>query len=141
MGSVDKSPEMKGLHIRNIEKTLSRDPRVIFAYLYGSFADHGDSRDIDIAIYAKPGSNPSLLAVELKIALSESTGLAPDLFDIKIINGLLEHGDLFSLLFLKRLFEGHRVLADKDYDLRTGFMEGYNIKYRECEGLFDEVLT
>ena len=137
---MDKNSEIKGLHIRNLEETLSRDPRVIFAYLYGSFTDLGDSRDVDIAVYAKPGSNPLLLSAELKIALSESTGLAPDLFDIKIINGLLEHGDLFSLLFLKRLFESHRVLADKDYDLRTGFLEGYNIKYRECEGLFDEVL-
>jgi predicted nucleotidyltransferase len=138
---MDKNSEIKGLHIRNIEETLSRDPRVIFAYLYGSFTDQGDSRDVDIAVYAKPGSSPLLLSAELKIALSESTGLAPDLFDIKIINGLLEHGDLFSLLFLKRLFESHKVLADKDYDLRTGFLEGYNIKYRECEGLFDEILT
>ena len=62
------------------------------------------------------------------------------MFDVRVINELLEHGDLFALCYLQRVFEKNHLLVDKDVDRRTDFIEQYNLKYRECEGLLDEVL-
>jgi hypothetical protein len=33
------------------------------------------------------------------------------------------------------------ALSEHDIDRRGGFIEGFGMKYRECEGLIDEVLA
>lgn len=113
---------------------------MVFAYLYGSFGCSEQYNDLDIAVYSKEGSDPFQVSSDLKVALHEATGASPDFYDIRVINDLLEKGDLFSLIFLKYLLEKNQVLVDKDFDLRTDFLEKYSMKYRSCEGLLDEVL-
>lgn len=127
---------------RLIQQSLSEDPRVVFAYFHGS-ALSGDetARDIDIAVYALERLNPYELSADLKIALHRKTGLAPDVFDVQVINNILEEGDLFGLLFLKNMFARNALLVDKAPEIRTDFIERYGMKYRECEGLIGEVLS
>jgi len=119
---------------------LSQEERVRFAYLYGSFVSEGGGHDIDIAVFASQSSDPHGLSADLKHDLFKETGLSPDIFDVRIINEIVEHGDLFSLLYLKSVLEGGRLLEDKDPDLRAAFLERYGLKYRECEGLIQEAL-
>ena len=126
---------------QSMTHVLLSDDRVIFAYLYGSSIAAQEYNDIDIAVYAKPDCNPFLLSADIKIALSEVTDIAPDVFDVRIINHLLETGDIFALLYLKEVLENGNLLIDKDNDLRTDFIEAYGMKYRECEGLIAEVLS
>ena len=82
-----------------------------------------------------------MLAVDLKIALYQATGLSADMFDIRVINGILEKGDLFGLLYLKNIFSEGRLIVDKDPEVRTDMIDRYGFKYRECEGLITELMS
>jgi predicted nucleotidyltransferase len=126
--------------LKAIQTVLLENPVIVFAYLYGSAKDADVFHDIDIAVYAKKDSDPFGLSADIKIALSEKTGVPPDRFDVRVINHLLEKGDLFSLLYLKDVLKEGIVLADRDFSQRTNFIEAFGMKYRECEGLIAEVL-
>ena len=126
--------------IDKIGKTLQKNANVIFAYLYGSFTKAEKFRDIDIAVYTADESDTLSIVADLKISLSRETGIPPDFFDIQTINRIPENGDLFALLYLKRIFEENVLLADKNFYTRAEFIEKYGMKYRECEGLIVEVL-
>ena len=131
---------MESLNIEIIKDTLKKDKRVVFAYLYGSYAEGNDFKDIDIAVYSMKGDDPFQVSADLKVALYENTGIYPDFFDVRIINHLIDQGDLFSLLYIKKILETNKLLVDRDVALRTDFIESYSMKYRECEGLIDEVI-
>jgi predicted nucleotidyltransferase len=128
-------------NVKAIRAVLDENPLVVFAYLYGSFKDSDKYNDIDIAVYSKEASNPLSLSADLKISLSEKTGRPPDRFDVRVINHLLEKGDLFSLLYLRDVLNGGILLADHDFPKRAAFIEAFGMKYRECEGLIAEVLA
>jgi len=123
-----------------LKQVLNQDDRVLFAYLYGSTAEGGTGNDVDIAVYARPGVDPHLLGADLRIALSEPTGLSPEAFDVRVVNRVAREGDVFDLLYLQRVFSANRLLVDKDPDVRADFLECYATRYRECEGLIQEVL-
>lgn len=127
--------------LENIKTVLSRNPAVVFAYLYGSAKDSDVCNDIDIAVYAEESADPLSLSADLKIELSGSTGRPPDEFDVRVINHLLDKGDLFSFLYLRDVMNDSLMLADRDFDRRAEFIEAFGMKYRECEGLFAEVLA
>jgi predicted nucleotidyltransferase len=129
------TPETHGL----IAAVLSKDERVLFAYLYGSFGETGKGNDIDIAIYAKE-TDFHKLSADLKIALYQETGISADRFDIQILNGLLENGDIFSLLYLKNILTTNLILVDRNRAVRTDFVDRYGTRFRECEGLMQELL-
>ena len=94
--------------------------------------------DIDIAVFSTLDSDPFRLSIDLKIALSEKTGINPDIFDIRVINHLLKKGDLFSLLYLRDVLGQGDLLIDNDFSQRASFIESFSMKYRECEGLIAE---
>jgi predicted nucleotidyltransferase len=127
--------------LNTIRSVLAQNPSVVFAYLYGSSPESDLYNDIDIAVYSKDDSPPMSLSVDLKIALSEKTGNAPDQFDVRIVNYLLPKGDLFALLYLKDVLNRGRLLVDNDFQKRASFLEAFGMKYRECEGLIAEVLA
>jgi predicted nucleotidyltransferase len=127
--------------LNTIRSVLAQNPSVVFAYLYGSSQESDLYNDIDIAVYSKDDSPPMSLSVDLKIALSEKTGNAPDQFDVRIVNHLLQKGDLFALLYLKDVLNSGRLLVDNDFQKRASFLEAFGMKYRECEGLIAEVLA
>ena len=125
--------------IEDIIDALSHDEKIIFAYCYGSFTCSLDYKDIDLAVFLSPESVSSTLPLDISIMLNEHTGISPDFFDVKIINELLEKGDIFSLLYLKNVFMADTLLLDRDFSVRADFIEKYSMKYRECEGLFGEI--
>lgn len=131
---------MEKVNLDTVRDILAKDERVIFVYIYGSYVEGKNFRDMDIAVYSKDGCDSSCLSVDLKIALGEHTGNPPDFFDIRVINGLLDSDDVFSLIYLRRIFDTNMLLLDKNFDIRANFIESYSMKYRACEGLMDEVL-
>ena len=129
---------MQADHLKAIKQSLRQNPSVVFAYLYGSSKDSEVYNDIDIAVFSTLDSDPLRLSVDLKIALSEKTGMNPDTFDVRVINHLLRKGDLFSLLYLRDVLVQGEFLLDNDFSQRASFLEAFSMKYRECEGLIAE---
>lgn len=125
----------------SIAAVLSEDSRVFFAFLYGSTVESAQGNDIDIAVYAAPDSDFHQLSADLKVALHKRTGLSPDAFDVRVLNGLAERGDIFGLLYLKNVLTHNRLLIDRNPDARTEFLEHYGRRFRECEGFMREVLV
>jgi predicted nucleotidyltransferase len=132
---------MKSDLLNIIIQTLENNSYVIFAYLYGSAVDCDIYNDIDIAIYATNYENPFIISSDLKYELYKQTGIPADIFDIQIINDIPHKGNLFSLLYLKNIFDKGMLIVDKNPIVRADFMEQYSFKYRECEGLIAEVLS
>ena len=124
-----------------VTKVLAKDDRVIFAYLYGSMVCEGAGNDIDVAVFPEGQADGYSLAMDLKIDLHKATGIPPDTFDVRVIGDLIETGDLFALLYLRNVLEGGRILVDKAPEIRANFLERYGLKFRECEGLIQEVLA
>lgn len=124
-----------------IRQVLAANPAVVFAYLYGSCLDSDSYQDIDIAVFATPESDPLRLPIDLRISLARKTELNPDKFDIRIINHLLEKGDMFALLYLRDVLNRGRLLVDNRFEVRAAFVESFGMKYRLCEGLIAEVLA
>jgi len=124
-----------------IRTVLAKDASIVFAYIYGSSKDSDVYNDIDIAVYSTDDSAPLRLSADLKIALSEKTDRAPDRYDVRVINHLLQKGDLFALLYLREVLSCGTLLTDNDFKLRSDFIEAFGMKYRECEGLIAEVLA
>jgi predicted nucleotidyltransferase len=124
--------------LKTIKEILDKNPSVVFAYFYGSSKDSVTYNDIDIAVFSTLHSDPFRLSIDLKIALSEKTGINPDMFDIRVINHLLRKGDLFSLLYLRDVLGRGDLLIDNDFSQRASFIESFSMKYRECEGLIAE---
>jgi predicted nucleotidyltransferase len=133
--------DMRPNELSPIRTVLAANPAVVFSYLYGSAKDSDAYRDIDVAVYSIDGCDPLRLSADLKLDLSASTGRPPDQFDVRVINHLLEKGDLFALVYLKDVLNDGILLADRDFMLRAEFIEAFGMKYRECEGLIAEVLA
>jgi predicted nucleotidyltransferase len=127
--------------INSIIETLENEDRVLFAYLYGSTAAREKGNDIDIAIFSITGVDPHKLSSDLKVNLHKKTGIAPDNFDVRILNTLVERGDIFGLLFLRNVLKEDRILVDKNTKVRGDFLELNGTRFRECEGLMQEVLA
>ena len=127
--------------IDTINTAMCENERVLFAYVYGSYAESGRGNDIDIAVYAAEGEDIFKLSTDLKVALHEETGLSPDHFDVRILNGLAEHGNIFALLYLQNVLNGQRLFLNRDPNAHADFLEHYGTRYRECEGLMQELLS
>ena len=125
-------------HLKAIKQILAQNPSVVFAYFYGSSKDSEVYNDVDIAVFSTLDIDPLRLSVNLKIALSEKTGINPNLFDVRVINHLLSKGDLFSLLYLRDVLSRGELLLDNNFSQRTSFIEAFSMKCRECEGLIAE---
>jgi uncharacterized protein len=124
-----------------IVKVLSENKQVVFAYLYGSFLHGYRGNDIDIGIYSQADEDPYRLSADLKIELHYRTNLIPDFFDIRVLNGFDKQCNVFDLLFLNNILENGLLLINKDPGIHADFLERYGTRFRECEGLIQEVLA
>jgi predicted nucleotidyltransferase len=126
--------------LTDIKEVLKKDRRVVFAYLYGSMLKRDESKDIDIAVFSRRDVPSHKLSADLKVALYHRTGVPADVFDIRVINDIINTGDLFGLIFLKNILSENILLVDRSFNLRANFLELYGMRFRECEGLIAEVL-
>ncbi|MEW6441458.1 MAG: nucleotidyltransferase domain-containing protein [bacterium] len=133
-------PENREAILESIRRVLLQETSVVFAYLFGSFVKEPAFRDLDIGVYLRPGADPLFTLSDVRMKLSRATGMAADIFDLHLINEVLEKGDLHALLVLGRIIETGILMVDKDFDLRADFIDRYSLKHRENEVLFDEVL-
>ncbi len=104
--------------MENITKELQKEPEVLFAYLFGSYAKgiQDDKSDIDIAIYIqdenileKDPLYPSRLAIKLEKALAEKRTL-----DVRVLNGS-------TLRFRSQVLRYGKLLFSKDEKERIEF--------------------
>ncbi len=137
--AVTEVKHLEGI-ISKIIEVLQKDDRILFAYLYGSAIDNKKPKDIDIGIYVRKNVKPSVHPVDIKVSLYEATGIPADFFDVRFLNDIIDHGDIFALLYLREVLTKSILLVDKDPDKRTTFLEHYGFKFRECESLIAEIL-
>jgi uncharacterized protein len=131
--TMDKQEQV----ITAVKNVLDQDQRLVFAYIYGSFARGEAFRDVDVGVCLRdPAENAFEVSFDLKERISRSLrrmGIEADadLFDVKILNDA-------PFTFLKRVFTEGLLLLDRDPDRRTDLIEYVSIKYRECTGLLAE---
>ena len=72
---------------RKLKEWLAPLEEIVFAYLHGSFIKGGAFRDVDVAVFLRPGAPPLSDDVEYEISLSlrleKTLGLPAD---VKILN-------------------------------------------------------
>ena len=109
---------MGGLERRRILEKLKRmlegRGEVILAVVYGSFTKGGEFRDVDLAVYLKPGVDPLRYALDLEGMLEEALGYP---VDVKPLNEA-------PAWFIKRVLEEGEVLLDRAGDCREALLEG-----------------
>ncbi len=107
----------KNLIISEIKTLLSKQERILFAYLHGSFTRDGPFRDIDVAIYLDPsGFNSSHDMFEYGLALGAALDLSISgaTVDIRPLN-------LAPLPFKFAVVTEGRLLLTKDEEKRVDF--------------------
>ncbi|MCZ7403785.1 MAG: nucleotidyltransferase domain-containing protein, partial [Candidatus Methanoperedens sp.] len=77
--------------MENIAKVLEKEPEILFAYIFGSYAKgvQNEKSDIDIAVYLKDENIlekdplfPSRLAIKVEKILAEKK-----IVDVRVLNG------------------------------------------------------
>ena len=131
-------PRNKTIIQRIVKEVLEENPKIQFAYFFGSFAAEEKYSDIDIGIYlvTPPTKNPFKVTAELKHEISRKLlrnkiYLVADNIDIVILN-------LITFSFLYRILREGVLILDKDSSLRADVIEENSIKFRECLGLLKE---
>jgi len=112
------SQEERGAIREQIAAELSREPDVLFAYVYGSFCKSEVFHDIDIGIYLSADQISSDIAVNLSANLSGTVKLP---IDVRILNAA-------PVSFLFHVLLGD-CLFSRDDDLRTDIMEDTMRRY------------
>ncbi len=132
--------------MENIKKILEKEPDVLFAYLFGSYAKgtQDEKSDIDIAIFLidtclleRDPLYPSRLAIRIERALS---GKKP--VDIRVLNGstlrfksqVLRYGKLLFSKDEKRRIEFETHSLAHYYDFKP-FLEMYDAARKARMGL------
>ena len=99
--------------IRTICAYLTWQPEIIFAYIYGSFAQKKDFHDIDIGIFVK--GDALSLASDLEYTWEEELKQQLNLkVDVRIINRA-------PIYFLYQVIKERLIIVDKLPSLRADF--------------------
>jgi len=124
--------------ISTIKNSLEKEENIIFAYLYGSFAENAHIiNDIDIGVYCRNPDNPFSIQTDLKILISnrlteKGIELSPDDVDIKVINNA-------PYYIVIEILERGLPIVDKNPALRAWFIEKISLEYRINEIILNEV--
>ena len=70
---------MQDLIAKSVE-VLEAEPRVVFAYLYGSAMEKGPSRDFDIGIYVSQGEEDGAFIESFSMRFREAEGVLAEAF-------------------------------------------------------------
>ncbi len=103
--------------IKKIAESLEKRDEIIFAYIYGSFAEDLPFKDIDIAVYVNESIVPHDDAIDYGLRISAitelETGLSP--LDIKVIN--------YAPVGFRYYATKGLLLFSKDETIRCDFLE------------------
>jgi len=131
-GGREKIPQASFLK-KTIKEVVQDNIRVIFAYLYGSVVDSENFKDIDVALYTTQGGADSLLLeADIQTKLSERSGLAPDFFDVRVINNAPVD---FAITILTK----GKLLFSCDEDVRSDYIERIASTYRKDFRIFEAI--
>jgi len=106
--------EIKNINLTKVKKFLQQEKRVIFAYLFGSFAQKKvrPFSDIDIALFLKRELTPEQIVAAKKEIYSHLVDiLGTDYLDLVILNQA-------SLPLAARVLQSKKILVDKNPFLR-----------------------
>lgn len=114
--------------IEGFKERLQNDPDIVGIMLFGSYIKNATFRDIDIALFLKPGLNSKEMTKKRLFYLKD----VPDIFDIQIYN-------LLPLTVQKEVLSGIVLFETKPmYDLAYKTIreyedfEKYIIQYRKA---------
>ena len=116
--------------MEKIIKVLEKEPEILFAYIFGSYAKgtQKDGSDIDVAIYLRDESilekeplYPSRITINIERALSEKRTV-----DVRVLNGstlrfrsqVLRYGKLLHSKDEKKRIEFETSSLDQYYDFK-----------------------
>jgi len=123
---------MKEVLLGAIKKGLESYPDVIFAYVFGSFLNSENFRDVDIGIYIKDTANPFAVSPELKNKFPEGLEVYgkfnADFFDVQILN-------YAPFYILGRIIREGILILDRNPEFRKNLVEKISLMYRECAGI------
>lgn len=100
--------------VLRLKEELQKRPEVLFVYLFGSFVEEEEFRDVDVALYVRKGSIPDdgmWYSIRLSLDLERAIGYS---VDVILMNSAPDH-------LIHRISKG-RVLVDVDEDFRTDFI-------------------
>jgi predicted nucleotidyltransferase len=113
--------------INTLKGVLSREDKVVLAFLYGSFLCEGPFRDIDIGVFVE---DPSILSplyeMELEVKLEEAIDRAFPI-DARVINKA-------PLIFAYQVIQG-KLLLCRDANLFANFVTTIARKYQDIQPL------
>jgi predicted nucleotidyltransferase len=132
--------------VENIAKVLEKEPQVLFAYLFGSYAKgvQNETSDIDIAVYLKEENilekdplYPSRLAIKVERILAGKKTV-----DVRVLNGstlrfknqVLRYGKLLFSKDEKKRIEFETFSLDQYYDFKP-HLEMYDAARRARLGI------
>jgi len=106
--------EIKNINLTKVKEFLQQEKRVIFAYLFGSFAQKKvrPFSDIDIALFLERELTPEQIVAAKKEIYSHLVDiLGTDYLDLVILNQA-------SLPLAARVLQSKKILVDKNPFLR-----------------------
>ena len=77
--------------VKKLRGLLAGDERVVFAYLYGSFLTGEAFRDLDVAVWLRPGVDPLEYVLREGLRLEEQLGLPVDITVLNSAPPALRH--------------------------------------------------
>lgn len=104
--------------VTRLSDYLASHPEVVFAYLYGSFAEGAPFRDVDVAIWLAPGMASLDSELELGVALQ---GIVPIRVDARLLN--------MAPLALRYHATRGLLLVSKDDNVRSECVERWRSAY------------
>lgn len=117
--------------ISSLVSFLERDERIIFAYIFGSFADPEIPffRDIDLGVYVRDYKDTDWEKYEIDLPLELQRSFEHRYpFDVIVLN----RADIF---LVKNVIEGE-LLFTKDEDLWSDFVEKALLRYLDIAPVF-----
>jgi predicted nucleotidyltransferase len=121
--------------LSTLRKALEDDPRILFAYVHGSFLSEGPFHDIDVAIYVDDSVGTvdqfqatliSERAEEMLVRAARETK-PPYRVDVSLLNEA-------PIGFCYHVFQG-RLLIDRNEALRTSILERTLSQYLDMKPL------
>jgi predicted nucleotidyltransferase len=120
-----------------ISRILNQDERVIFAYLYGSFVRGTIFRDIDVFVYIRKDEDAFITQSSVRDNIYEAVihagfhNIGIDDIDVRVINDA-------PYDFVIDILDKGTLLADKNPELRTDYIEHISDQYRVNYFILDE---